>query len=416
LRVLIGVENYYPSIGGVQEVMRQIATRLAAEGVEVSVATSSHVRRSKDAVIDGVRVVSFPISGNRVRGMSGPVSEFQDYLCCKRFDAVMIKAAQQWSFDAAVPVLGRIAGRKVFIPCGFSGLHDPMYADYYRHMPGWLRLFDALIFYSEQGQDLRLARECGIGPLFLVTNGVDEAEFAAQPRIGVRDLVNVPEGHDVLVTVGSRIPLKGHWDLVRAFGRANLSRPTTLVVNANVPGRSASARLASHAKSMLRGHAPLSIEGARVRLLDRRKAVRIVDLPRRALIEMLREATLFVLASKFEYAPLVLYEAVAAGTPFLSTDVGNAREIAQATGAGLIVKQREIGTADSMTLARGIEALMADPARLSTMRASAQSAFARGEFLWKSIYPIYRAILSGQALPAPLAVARLGMTSTPIAP
>ena len=47
-------------------------------------------------------------------------------------------------------------------------------------------------------------------------------------------------------------------------------------------------------------------------------------------------ADLFVFASHIEYSPLVLFEAAAAGTAFLSAQVGNAHEIAEWTGAGMI--------------------------------------------------------------------------------
>jgi glycosyltransferase involved in cell wall biosynthesis len=47
-------------------------------------------------------------------------------------------------------------------------------------------------------------------------------------------------------------------------------------------------------------------------------------------------ADLFVFASHVEYSPLVLFESAAAGTPFLSVPVGNAAEIAEWTGAGVI--------------------------------------------------------------------------------
>ncbi len=101
-RVLLCCEHYPPSVGGVQEVMRQIAERLAAEGVEVTVATSPHPQRAPDAVRNGVRVVSFAVKGNWAKGMTGQIEEYRLFLRHGSFDALLIKAAQQWTFDAAL--------------------------------------------------------------------------------------------------------------------------------------------------------------------------------------------------------------------------------------------------------------------------------------------------------------------------
>lgn len=397
MKILFCCENYYPSVGGVQEVMRQIASRLAAEGDSVCVATSNHARRPCDTVIDGVRVVSFAVTGNTVRGMRGPVGAYQDLLCEGGFDAILIKAAQQWTFDAAVPVLDQVQCRKVFIPCGFSALRRPEYARYYEQMPRWLGLFDALIFYSRDGQDRRFARDLPVGPSYLVSNGVDEREFRAAGPTGMRRRLGVPEGHQLLLTIGTRIPAKGHWELLRAFRNAQLDRPCTLVINANVPGGSLSQRALSHVKSALRGFVPLGLIGSAVRLMQPAKSVRVVDLPRPELVALLRETDLFVLASWSEYAPLVLYEAVAAGAPFLSTDVGNAREIAEDTGAGVVLGASVVGQGAVDGLAHGIEELLGDDARRSRMRDAGCAAFGSGRFDWKSIAAQYRSILAGKA-------------------
>lgn len=397
MKLLFCCEHYHPSVGGVQEVMRQVATRLAAAGDEVWVATSDHARRPREAVIEGVRVVSFPVKGNAVRGMRGPLEGYQSLLCNGGFDAVLVKAAQQWTFDAAVPVLDRVPGRKVFIPCGFSALRSPEYAGYYARMPRWLGLFDALIFYSRDGQDLRFARDFPVGPGYLVSNGVDEREFRAGGPAGMRRRLGVPEGHHLLLTIGTRIPAKGHWELLRAFRRARLGRPCTLVINANVPGGSPRERALSHVKSALRGFVPLGLLGTAVQLIQPAKSVRVVDLVRPDLVALLREADLFVLASRSEYAPLVLYEAVAAGTPFLSTDVGNAREIAENTGAGVVLGAGAVGRGSVAGLARGMEELLGDEPLRTRMRDAGRAAFGSGRFDWRSIAVRYRAILAGEA-------------------
>jgi glycosyltransferase involved in cell wall biosynthesis len=68
------------------------------------------------------------------------------------------------------------------------------------------------------------------------------------------------------------------------------------------------------------------------------KTVMLADLPREELINAYFASDIFLFASNIEYSPLVLYEACASGTPFISSDVGNSKEIAKWTKGGLIAK------------------------------------------------------------------------------
>lgn len=121
--------------------MRQVAERLTTRGHDVTVATSALASRDFDS-LNGVRIKEFAITGNLSGGMAGEVDRYRDYLVDNQFDVMMVKAAQQWTFDATWPVLDKMKMSKVFIPCGFNGLYEPDYASYYQQMPEVLRRFN----------------------------------------------------------------------------------------------------------------------------------------------------------------------------------------------------------------------------------------------------------------------------------
>lgn len=394
-RILLCCEQYPPSVGGVQEVMRQIAERLASRGFEVVVATGAHPRRDTRAVLDGVTVVSFPVTGNRVKGFSGPVQDYQAFLRSERFDAILIKAAQQWTFDGAVDVLPELDARKVFIPCGFSGLHDPRYAAYFTQMPDWLRLFDALVFYADGYQDIAFARAHGLTALHLIPNGVDEREFADIEEHGVRAQLGIPADDDLLLSVGSMIAAKGHWEALAAFAQARLDRPATLVLNGNTPHTGfvgTSKRLLKHAAA---GRWPIAWMASRVSRLPGKRVI-TTDLPRERLLRLYKSADLFVFASHVEYSPLVLFEAAAAATPFVASNAGNSREIAAWTGAGTIVDQvaADGRTPDATAFARAIEAALHDRQALRAAGARGREAVLRDGFTWGRIVDEYMGVLN----------------------
>jgi glycosyltransferase involved in cell wall biosynthesis len=392
MKILFCCEFYAPSVGGVQEVMRQLAERLVARGHSVTVATTAiPMRGFKD--LNGVQIQEFSISGNLANGMKGDLESYRQFVTANAFDIVMIKAAQQWTFDALWPVLSRIPGGKVFIPCGFSCLYEPGYANYFRELPAILRQFDHLIFYASEYRDLRFARQHGLTNFSIIPNGASEVEFAVTPDSSFRRRYGLCDQDFLFLTVGSPARMKGHCEIAEAFSRADFSgRAATLLLNAGAslaeqtrpvtPSMGIKVReywqvvrelaekdgfvsAATHVwhgvlnKMGIRvGRYACVDEGARNSVKDdllaiidkihsQRSSKRIVltDLPRADLLQAYVNADLFVFASYVEYSPLVLFESAAAGTPFLSVPVGNAAEIAEWTGGGVIcpASQDELG-------------------------------------------------------------------------
>ena len=133
MKILHTVEFYTPSIGGAQEVVRQISERLVRQGHEVTVATTALSERNSEE-FNSVKIAEFDISGNAVHGFHGEIERYQQFLLNGDFDIMMNYAAQQWSMDLVFPILDRIPYHKVMIPCGFSGLFDPAFDDYFAEM------------------------------------------------------------------------------------------------------------------------------------------------------------------------------------------------------------------------------------------------------------------------------------------
>lgn len=395
LRVLLCCEHYPPSVGGVQEVIRQIAERLATAGIDVTVATSPHPDRTSDTIRNGVRVVSFEITGNWATGMHGQVEEYKRFLLQDNFDTVMIKAAQQWTFDATIDILPILKCRKLFIPCGFSGLHNSLYWDYFTKMPQWLRWFDGLIFYTHEYQDIAFAKAHGLSNLYFVPNGVDEREFQDLNPGNIRQQLGIDPEHDLLMSVGSRIKNKGHWEVVQAFNKAKLCRPAVLVINANEPGKIFTEKIKRTIKHLIQGRLPLPCLAWWCNLTQTRKRLLIVDLSRADVVNLYKAANLFISASHVEYSPLVLFESAASGTPFISSDAGNSQEIADWTGGGVVLpKARKNSFEISIDrLMHELENMLADREKLRKMGESARTSIWNKGFTWSQIVQRYQQLL-----------------------
>lgn len=463
MRLLFCCEFYFPSVGGVQEVMRQIAERMVMRGHEVTVATTRLANRHVSQ-LNGVNIVEFGVTGNLANGIKGEVERYQEFVASFPCDTLLVKAAQQWTFDSLWPVLDQIKARKVFIPCGFSGLYEPAYAKYFQDLPDILRRLDHLIFYAEYYRDIDFTREHGIHHFSVLPNGASELEFNAAPDPGFRARHGIPESSFLLLTVGSLTGVKGHREIAEAFARMRShGRHASFIMNGNpppqpaveaqaeIPGAPSIAlplpsralawigrriarvsglayrslgvvrregfagvrrrvlALAANALQPLekylgstitlkRAGRPLAHWVDKAQQQTKTKLLLQTDLPRAELVQAYMAADLFVFASNIEYSPLVLFEAAAAGTPFLSVPVGNAEEIARWTGGGMICPAPKDAHGytriDPRVLARALEDAMGKRQQLREMGAHAREAWAR-EFSWAVIAGRYEQVLKG---------------------
>jgi L-malate glycosyltransferase len=419
MRILLACEFYYPSVGGVQEVMRQVAERLASRGHGVTVATT-YLPERESRELNGVTIAEFKVSGNAVRGMTGNVEAYRRYLVKGDYDILMVKAAQQWTFDAMVPVLDQIHKPKVFIPCGFSGLYEPAYADYFREMPQVLARFDHLIFYASDYRDINMARNSGLSNFSIVPNGASELEFNVPKDAAFRGRLGIDEAAFVILTVGRPGAPKGHWELADAFALADFDQtPAVLILNGTVsPGPSQSRvlvllktpywylrRVGGRVKRFLlrmppypkAPREPISDVVARINVAAPAKMAMVLDLPRAELVQAYLNSDLFAFASHVEYSPLVLYEAAAAGLPFLTVPAGNSAEIAAWTGGGVVCPatqdERGYTQVDPAVLADQITNLAASPGRLVALGHAGRQAWSE-RFTWDRIVDKYEAIFT----------------------
>lgn len=125
------------------------------------------------------------------------------------------------------------------------------------------------------------------------------------------------------------------------------------------------------------------------------KTILITDFPMSELVQAFMAADLFVFASNIEYSPLALFESVAAGTPFLTVDVGNALEIAEWTGAGLacpsIRDARGYTRVDEAVLGQKMTALMTEPELLRELADTGRKNWC-DKFTWEKVCARYESL------------------------
>jgi glycosyltransferase involved in cell wall biosynthesis len=328
MRILHTVESYPPSTGGMQEVVRQISEHLAFMGHEVTVATSSMPRRIGNTAA-GVKIEEFAVTGNEVRGIRGETDRYRRFLRESRFDVMTNFAAQQWATDLAFPLLDVIPSKNILVPTGFSGLLRKEYHGYFERMKSWMRKYDMNVFLSHSYRDIRFAREHGVEKITVIPNGASEYEFMEGSPAGIRSRLEIPDDHFLILHVGSHTSLKGHAETIEIFRRARLKKATLLLIG-NPSG--VWCTLSCRFREQLLNTSPWQS--------GENKMILVTSLPRTDTVAAYMTADLFLFPSNIECSPLVLFECMASRTPFLSTDVGNAAEIADWSQSGLILPTR----------------------------------------------------------------------------
>lgn len=308
MRILHTVEYYEPSKGGAQEVIKQLSERLAQRGHAVTVATSYHPQRQFDE-LNGVRIRSFDVKGNSVKGISGDKDRYQTFLRESDYDVIMNYAAQTWTTDLMFPLLDNINAKKIIAPLGYSRLHHPRYKKYFTHLPRYLAKYDKIIYTSENYQDKYFGDTHGLSHLaVIIPNGASLEEFSSAEGT-FREKYGIQTRY-LFLNVSNHYFAKGHLFVLNAFRRL-CSEDCTLVIIGERPSRHTWFSCAPLCRSY-------SMLDKRVRLLE--------NVPREDVVSAYIDADLFLFGSKVECAPLVMYEAFASRTPFVTTDVGNVKD------------------------------------------------------------------------------------------
>ena len=97
----------------------------------------------KEKTLVKKNIQEFKIKGNLVKGYRGETTNYQNFLLNNNFDIIFFNAAQQWSFDLALPILEDI-NQKILFPCGFSRYKNYLYKPYFEIIKQKINLIDKL--------------------------------------------------------------------------------------------------------------------------------------------------------------------------------------------------------------------------------------------------------------------------------
>jgi len=329
MKIVHCVESYFPAVGGMQEVVKQLSERLVKLNHQVIVLTRFHEERNF-TVFNGVELIQFNIHDNPKKVSTAEEQRYVDYLINLDADIITFFAAQQWATDLALPHLKNIRAKKVSVPTGYSGLYKEEFKEYFHDMREWIHDYDMNVYLSNDYRDINFARDNKVRNITIIPNGAAADEFLQSTDIDVKKELNIPKDHFLILHVGSYTGDKGHREAVQIFLKSKIKNATLLMIG-NKYG---------YFKRQYIKHPLFGILFLFKKLFSTKRVV-FGFYSRPFTVAAYKQANLFLFPSNIECSPIVLFECAASKLPFMSSDAGNSKEISEWTGGGMIIPSRK---------------------------------------------------------------------------
>lgn len=349
----------YDSQGGMERQAARLAEGLADRGHPVTVVTTLGPRLPGSVPplprerIREVEVLRVPLRWWTFEGAERLFLARAASLLRRRLPHVGAIYAVHAKTGAHAVALGRTLALPVLVKLACAGPHGDFASlarePEGRRLRGLLGQADRVLCLSNELEREAIAEGLDRDRFVRVRNGVDLARFSPEgkkaelpPELGL-----VP-GAPLVLAVG-RLDLQKRLDvLLRAFARVQERFPAARLALAG------EGPLAAELRDLARS---LGLE-SRVAFLGTR-----TDVP-----DLLRAASVFVLASESEGLSNALLEALASGVPVVASAIAANREVVADGREGLLVP-----VADADGLARAIERVLGDPALAASLAAAGRA-------------------------------------------
>lgn len=307
-RILFVTPRYLPSVGGVQNHVYQVSSRLARAGIDVTVLTTNPGNcLPPEEIVDGVRihrVPAWPANGDYffapqiypiIRNGSWDIIHIQSY---HTFVAPLAMSA---AWRSGVPYVTTFhgGGHSSALRNRIRGLQQIMLQPFLAHAERLIAVSDFEIpLFSKR---LHIPEE----RFSLIPNGGD------LPHLTLGELLPVDEG--LIVSIGRLEQYKGHQRVIAALPKVLEKIPAAHLWIAGAGPYESNLRELAH----------------RLGVADRVDIHMVPASDRQRMTRELSKAALVVLLSEYETHPIAILEALSLGCPALVADTSGLRELAQ---------------------------------------------------------------------------------------
>jgi len=328
VRILIATPTFPPFADGVAVAAWQHAVAFASDGHRVIVATKYHPKRASARPYPGISLREFRVGGscNPLVGLSGECDLYRRFVAETPVDVGFFHCWQTWTTELVFSLLPRLPYKRVLVSHGVSA---NMRYGWPRSIPAWLgwrpfvwwtlpkvlREFDRIVLLSDRVDrdrflDGYLIRRLGLRNSLVIPNGADP-DAHRNVRGGFRTKWGISQ-RLFFLCVGKFDELKNEQAVARAVLKSGLSDTALVLIGPEMN---------AYVEQLRRAWEETVPRDRNLRLLC------LAGLDRAAIANAYTDSDLFLSASRSECFPLVILDAMASATPFVSTDVGCVRDL-----------------------------------------------------------------------------------------
>ena len=320
MKILQTCHRFYPNVGGTEELVMHLSRNFVDMGHDVTVITSQEPDTLNEEYMNGIRVIRIPLihfAGKRI-----PKGYVQKVLS-EKWDIVHLQGQRVWSSDWLFPHLKKISCPKIFTPIGFYQLEmvgGPINWLYYHcWLTPMLKKFDKIIALTEKEKRTMLSWDIPEENITSIPVGIEPKDFEKLPK-GFKEKYGITSEF-VILYVGGFYENKRIDRLIKAMKKIEEDYILVIV------GKDVKSRYNRNYCEKLSKELNVNVKFTG-------------KISREDVLSAYQCADVFVLASQYEGFGIVLLESMASGVPFVSTDAGAAKDLAE-NGCGFIVKDEE---------------------------------------------------------------------------
>lgn len=326
MHILITVHSYAPNKDGVQMVTQYLAEGLAKKGHSIRVITYYYPNRAKERqeIINCVDVVRWDVKTLHMRHI-GKKNDYQDYIrrCQDEFDVMINVGTQTALTDWILPIIDDITipkllyihsiwdfkwhgddlktPKKILLKMLGNirwGLYFRKYAESFKKYGIVIQLHTMDYSYDYFKHKYGIISR-------MIENAAEEQFFTKE----YDESIEVPQKY--IINVSNYSPVKNQKRCIRAFYMAKIPEDWSLVLIGSNKNE--------YYKELVNYNQSLREQFG---LKQEKQVIMLAEIPREQIATYVKRSSLYFIGSTREAFPVSLIEGMAAGIPFLSTDVG----------------------------------------------------------------------------------------------